>query len=80
MGVIEEVGRVKKNLDLYQDVDDYQMATDPQAYTNEEKWERGIEWELECALITKDWSRVKTALLMLAGVPGKKRGRPRTRK
>lgn len=80
MVVIEEVGRVKRNLDLYQDVGDYQIADDPLAYTEEEKWQKGIEWELECALISRDWSRVRSALLMIAGKPKKKRGRPRIRK
>ena len=40
-------------------------------YTAEETWKNAISWELSCALITRKWSRVRNALIMLSKPPRK---------
>ena len=73
----EKVQKAVDNLAKYKDTNDYQLINDPNAYNKSDLLHKSVEWELECALIEKSWERVKKALLMLAGAPKRKRGRPK---
>lgn len=73
----ERVETVRQNIELYGDEENYCLAEDPNAYTEAELHFHRILWELNCAMILKDWNRVANAVVLMAGKPKGRPGRPK---
>lgn len=64
MSFKEDTERLMLQFEDVGDISDAALSDDPNAYRPWERQRAHIMWELSCALITRDWGRVRGVLAM----------------